>query len=71
MRRRVRMLDSWLEDIGLTRKDLRYHFVWKGRRYYIPTFNPLWWIVSVVAVVGATALLYFFIVSLILIAPRP
>lgn len=66
-----KLVDSWLEDIGLTRKDLRYNFTWKGRRYYVPTFNPLWWIISIVSVVGVAVLLYIFIVSLILIAPRP
>ena len=64
-------IDMWLEDIGLTRKDLRYHFKWKGKKYFIPTFNPLWWIVSIVSVVGAGLLLYAFMVSLILIAPQP
>lgn len=66
-----KLVDGWLEDIGLTRKDLRYNFTWKGRRYYVPTFNPLWWIVSIVSVVGAGLLLYAFIVGLILIAPQP
>lgn len=64
-------VDDWLEDIGLTRKDLRYHFKWKGKKYYVPTFNPLWWIISIVSVVGMAVLLYVFIVSLILIAPQP
>lgn len=65
------MLDRFLSDVGLTRKDLRYNFTWRGRRYYVPTFNPLWWIISIVSVVGAAVLLYIFVVSLILIVPQP
>ena len=71
LKRMNKLVDGWLEDIGLTRKDLRYHFKWKGKKYFIPTFNLLWWIVSIVSVVGIGLLLYIFIVSLILVAPRP
>jgi hypothetical protein len=61
------MLDRFLSDVGLTRKDLRYNFTWRGRRYYVPAFNPLWWIISIVSVVGAAVLSYIFVLSLILI----
>jgi len=64
------MLDRLLEDMGLTRKDLRYHFVWKGRRYYIPTFNPLWWIVSVIIVTGLSWILRSVVTIVILLSPR-
>lgn len=63
------MIDRFLSDVGLTRKDLRYNFTWRGRRYYVPTFNPLWWIISIVSVVGVSLWLYAVMVSLILIAP--
>lgn len=63
-------LDELLHEVGLTRKDLRYTFTWKGRDYYIPTFNPLWWVISVGAIVGAAVMLYLLVVAFILIAPQ-
>jgi hypothetical protein len=63
-------VDELLEGMGITRKDLRYTFRWKGRKYYIPTFNPLWWLVTIVAIVGACILMYAMVVMLILIVPK-
>lgn len=61
------MIDRMLKDIGLTRKDLRYNF----KHFYIPAFNPLWWILTILLLVGACMFLYLLIVGLILIAPKP
>lgn len=59
------MLDRLLADVGLTRKDLRYNF----RHRYVPAFNPLWWIITILLLVGACMFLYLLVVGLILIAP--
>ena len=64
-----KLVDSWLEDIGLTRKDLRLHFKWKGKRYYIPTFNPLWWLCVVTEASLMAGGMYAFVVLMILLAP--
>lgn len=61
-----RLINGLLEDIGLTRKDLRYNF----KHFYIPAFNPLWWIITIALLVGTCMALYLLIVGLILIAPR-
>ena len=42
-----KLADERLEELGLERRDLRYHFGWRGRRYYIPPFNLAWWIVTI------------------------
>lgn len=64
-----KLVDTLLEGLGMSRQDLCYRFMWKGRRYYIPPFNPLWWLVSIVSVVTLALVFYFFLVSCILIAP--
>ena len=61
-----RWIDRALYEMGLTRKDLRYYFRWRGRKYYIPTFNPLWWIVTVGAVALCAAAFYAGVVLMIL-----
>ena len=60
-------IDRELYEMGLTRKDLRYYFRWRGRKYYIPTFNPLWWIVTVGVVALGTAAFYVGVVLMILV----
>ena len=64
-----RWADEQLYDIGLTRKDLRLHFRWKGKRYYIPTFNPLWWLCMVTYASLMAGSMYAFVVLIILLAP--
>lgn len=60
------MIDRLLNEMGLSRKDLRYNF----KHFYAPAFNPLWWLITIVAVVGACVAMYVIVVMLILIAPR-
>ena len=62
-----RWVNEVLNDIGLTKKDLRYNF----KHFYIPAFNPLWWIITIALLVGTCMSLYLLIVGLILIAPQP
>lgn len=64
-------VDKSLDDMDLTRKDLRYHMTWKGIHYYVATFKPLWWLITIVAVAGAYILMYACIVMVILIGPQP
>jgi hypothetical protein len=63
------MLDKLLEEMGLTRRDIRIKFKWRGKRYYIPTFNPLWWIICVVEVCFGAFCIWAFCVIMILLAP--
>lgn len=63
------MLDRFLSDVGLTRKDFRYHFTWNGTRYYIPPFKVIWWIVTALLLGAITGVLYVYAVVLSLTLP--
>lgn len=65
MERMYKWGNEILDDVGLTRRDLRYKF----KRCYVPAFNPLWWAITIglVAVVGLVV--YGLVVSVILMAP--
>jgi hypothetical protein len=60
-------VDVLLAGMGVTRRDLRYDFTWKGKRYYIPTFNPLWWVVTTTSMVGLALGFYAWVVLMILV----
>ena len=66
-----RQLQKWVDDelaeVGLRRKDLRINFRFRGRMWYIETFNPLWWFLVVVGTVAAAASLYVLVVAAILL----
>ena len=67
----MRKIGAWIDrelcETGLTRKDLRYKFKWRGKKYYVPTFNPLWWIITVSLLVIMFLGLYLSSVLMILI----
>lgn len=47
--------------------DIRIPFRIKGRRWYIPEFNPLWWAVYIIGAGIGFAIIYIYMVSMILI----
>lgn len=62
-------MNLFLSQLGLTKKDFRYHFTWNGTRYYIPPFKPLWWIVTAALLGVIVGVLYAYVVVLSLILP--
>lgn len=46
-----RKIDRELNYLGLHRKDFRINFWFRGRRWFIETFNPLWWAIRIGSVV--------------------
>ena len=66
----MKRMDMLLREIGLTRDDICYKYKKKnGEVWFVPTFNPLWWLITTIAVVGAACWIYAIATLLILLAP--
>lgn len=63
-------IDRELEECGLSRKDLRINFRFRGRKYYYPAFSPVWWILTVLGMAAASFGLWAFCVCMILLGPQ-
>ncbi len=69
----VGKLGDWVDaefgELGTDRRVLRFNFKFRKRRWYIETFNPLWWFIVVNITVGSAAGLYWLLVLIIGTAP--
>lgn len=61
----AKRVDRFLHGIGLDRKKLRIVYRFRGRRYYIPTFNALWWILNGLGCVASYGVVYVWLVGLV------
>jgi len=65
----MKRIDMLLQEIGLSRKNLRYRFTYKGQARYVPTFNALWWIITTILVFGVIGWMQVLVTIIILLAP--
>lgn len=65
----INLIDEFLSNYGFTRKDFDIKFKFRNKRYKIPAFNPLWWLLQITAINFAAISIYLFFVLFILIAP--
>lgn len=64
----MKWADNLLHEIGLSRKDLRYKFKFRGEARYVPTFNPLWWVITLIAVIGVICWIRAFVCIMVSLA---
>lgn len=65
----MKRIDMLLWEIGLTRDDISYKYKKNGEVWFVPTFNPLWWLITVIAVAGAVCWIYAIATLIIFLAP--
>jgi len=51
-------IDTTLEGMNLSRRDLDFRFKFRGHKYRYPTFHPIWWIIRIAEIIFATYALY-------------
>ncbi|MEG1543027.1 MAG: hypothetical protein RR382_00690 [Tannerellaceae bacterium] len=64
----MKRIDMLLREVGLTRDDISYKYKKKGEVWFVPTFNPLWWVITIVAVIGATCWIGVLVIILVVLA---
>lgn len=69
MNRLERWLTGKVVEMGKSPKDLSYRFRYKGKRYYIPPFNPLWCLIAMIQLTVYFVGICLLIIYTVLLAP--
>lgn len=62
------LADWFLKEFQLTRRDIMFSFRWDGQRFYVPAFNPLWWIMFLLYTFGLFIVAWLIVAGILLIA---